>query len=133
MIVGSELLVIVGLCSVALGGISGFALLAAVDAPESLRRLGVVDPRRVQQLHLDWIIMGCVIGFVGLAVPTLPDWLSIPAALGGIINPLTFLPMAFSKSIAATGWFKLVSFVSFCSLCLGLVGACVWQIATLVG
>ena len=130
---GSELLVLVGLCSVALGGVSGFALLAAVDAPETLRRLGVVDAKRVQQLHLDWIIMGCVVGFVGLAVPTLPVWLVVLAALGGIINPLTFLPMAFSKTVATTRWFKLVSFVSFCSLCVGLVGACAWQIATLVG
>lgn len=130
---GSELLVLVGLCSVALGGVSGFALLAAVDAPETLRRLGVVDAKRVQQLHLDWIIMGCVVGFVGLAVPTLPAWLVVLAALGGVINPLTFLPMAFSKKVATTQWFKLVSFISFCSLCVGLVGACAWQIATLVG
>ncbi|WP_440312142.1 hypothetical protein [Leucobacter chromiireducens] len=130
---GSELLVLVGLCSVALGGVSGFALLAAVDAPETLRRLGVVDAKRVQQLHLDWIIMGCVVGFVGLAAPTLPAWLVVLTALGGIVNPLTFLPMAFSKTVATTQWFKLVSFVSFCSLCVGLVGACAWHIATLVG
>lgn len=127
----SNLLVTVGLVSVALGGLSGFALLLAVDSPGSLKKIGVVDPRRVQQLHLDWIIMGCVVGFVGVAVPGLPAWVGLTVAFGGIVNPLTFLPMAFSKSVAATRWFQSVSMVSFCSLCAGLVGASVVHIATL--
>lgn len=125
------LLVTIGLISVALGGVSGFALLAAVDTPDKLRKLGVVDPRRIQQLHLDWIIMGCVVGFAGLAVPDLHPLFSITAAIGGVVNPLTFLPMVFSKTVATTTWFKTVSFVSFCCLCLGLVGAAVTYIATL--
>ena len=127
----STLLIAVGLISVALGGVSGFALLAAVDAPDTLRKFGVVDPRRIHQLHLDWIIMGCVVGFVGIAVPGLHAAFVIATALGGIVNPLTFLPMVFSRTIASTRAFQIVSFVSFCSLCIGLIGAVVTFLATL--
>lgn len=129
----SELLVAVGLVSLALGAVSGFALLAAVDAPDLLRRAGVVDMVRVRQVHLDWIIMGIMMAVVGLAVPDLPVWAGVPVLFGGIVNPATFVPMAFSKTVATTRVFQVISFISFVALSLGLIAVAAVYIAGAIG
>lgn len=129
----SEVLVAAGLISLALGAVSGFALLAAVDAPDLLRRLRVVDPVRVRQVHLDWIIMGIVMVAVGLAVPDLPPWAGIPVLFGGIVNPATFVPMAFSRTVAGTRAFQVISFISFTALSGGLIAAVMLYIAGIAG
>ena len=128
----AELLVAAGLASLALGALSGFALLAAVDAPALLARWGVVDPLRVRQVHLDWIIMGVVMVTVGLAVPTMPLWVGVLTMFGGVVNPATFIPMAFSRTVASTRTFQTVSFVSFTSLSVGLAAQLVVYITTVV-
>lgn len=117
----AEIVVAAGLVSLALGAVSGFALLAAVDKPELLKRVGVVDLVRVRQVHLDWIIMGVVMIAVGLAVPNMPLWAGVLTLFGGVVNPATFLPMAFSRTVASTRTFQTVSFISFCSLSVGLI------------
>jgi|LauGreDrversion2_3_1035106.scaffolds.fasta_scaffold38045_1 hypothetical protein len=121
----ADILVFVGLISLALGAISGFAVLAAVDYPDLLVKLKVVDPGRVRQTHLDWIMMGLLMVAVGLAVPFLPVWIGTLILFGAVVNPATFIPMAFSRTVASTWVFKAVSFVSFTSLSVGLVGAVV--------
>ncbi|PRI12603.1 hypothetical protein [Leucobacter massiliensis] len=122
-------LVGIGLISVALGALSGFALTAAVDFPDSLRRFHVVDPRRIRQAHLDWIIMGIMLIVVGLAVPGLPWPITAAVAVGGVVNPLTFVPMIFSKTVIQRRWFMAVSYASFTTLTLGLIGAAIWHFA----
>jgi hydroxylaminobenzene mutase len=117
------------LISLALGALSGFAVVAAVDYPEVLKRAKVVDPLRVRQTHLDWIMMGTVMGVVALAVPGLPDWAAALVLFGGIVNPLSFVPMAFSKTVAAKMWFQVTSWISFVSLSTGLVAAVVFFLA----
>lgn len=114
-------LVAAGLISLALGAVSGFALLMAVDAPEKLRAVGVVSLARIRQVHLDWVIMGTVMAVAGLAVPDLSVWATSLVMFGGIVNPLTFIPMAFSKTVVTTTAFQVISYVSFTSLSLGLV------------
>jgi hydroxylaminobenzene mutase len=117
----SAVLLFVGLLSLALGALSGFALLVAVDHPERLRRLGVVDPVRVRQVHLDWIIMGTVMSVTALAVPGMWTLTAGLVLLGGVVNPATFIPMAFSRTVAATRTFQIVSFISFTALTSGLI------------
>lgn len=119
-------LVAIGLVSVSVGALSGFALTMAVDYPDSLRRFHVVDPRRIRQAHLDWIIMGIMLVAVGLAVPSLPWPIVAAVAFGGIVNPLTFVPMIFSKTVMHQRWFMVVSYVSFTSLTLGLIAGTAW-------
>ncbi len=110
-----------GLISLALGAVSGFALLVAVDHPERLRRWGIVDPARIRQVHLDWIIMGTVMTVTALAVPGM-GWVTAALILfGGVVNPATFIPMAFSRRVADTIAFQAVSYVSFTALSAGLV------------
>lgn len=113
------------LLSIALGALSGFAVLASVDYPTKLRALGVVNPMRVRQAHLDWIIMGTVMAVTAIANPQLPDWVAALVMFGGVVNPLTFVPMAFSITVETTKAFQWVSFVSFVSLSMGLIAAAV--------
>ncbi|MEI4743333.1 hypothetical protein [Rhodococcus erythropolis] len=114
-------LVLVGLISLALGAVSGFALLMAVDSPGKLRAVGIIVPGRIRQVHMDWIIMGVVMAVVGLAVPELSTWTVSLVMFGGIVNPATFIPMAFSKTVVTTKWFQTISYISFTSLSLGLI------------
>ncbi|MBU2693838.1 hypothetical protein [Pimelobacter sp. 30-1] len=122
-------LVGIGLVSISVGAVSGFALAAAVERPGSLRRFGVVDPHRLRQVHLDWIIMGALLVAVGLAVPSIPWYVVLPVAFGGIVNPLSFLPMAFSKTVHEKAWFRGGSYLSFVALSAGLVAATAWYLA----
>ncbi len=115
-----------GLVSVLLGAWSGFALLLAVDRPGALRRIGIVDPSRVRQMHLDWIVMGVLMVVVAGALPEMPFVAAAGILFGGIVNPLSFVPMAFSRTVATTLWFQVVSMVSFLALSIGLTVA-VWS------
>lgn len=119
----NHLLTVVGLWSLALGAVSGFALLAAMDAPHLLERLRIKHPKRVRQVHLDWIIMGVVLIAVSLSVPQLPAWAVALVLFGGVVNPATFVPMMFSEAVAGTRVFQTVSMVSFLSLSTGLLTA----------
>jgi hypothetical protein len=123
-----EILVGIGLVSLVLGAWSGFALLAAVDKPALLRSMGVVDLHRVRQVHLDWIIMGAVAIATGLALPNLTTPLGILIAIGVVVNPATFIPMAFSRNAAQQRWFQAVSMASFIALTVGLTGATAFYI-----
>lgn len=119
----SHVLLATALLSIALGALSGFAVLAAVDYPAKLRAIGVINPMRLRQAHLDWIIMGTVMAVTALAVPQLPSWAAALVLFGGVVNPLTFLPMAFSSRVDSTRAFRWVSFISFVSLTTGLVAS----------
>lgn len=125
----AQWLVAIGLISVSLGAASGFALTAAVDYPDAVRRLGVVDPKRIRQAHLDWIIMGIMLIAVGLALPGLPWFMVAAIAFGGIVNPLTFVPMIFSRTVIKAPWFVAVSYLSFIMLTLGLISGTAWHLA----
>ncbi len=122
----ADWLVAIGLISLSLGATSGFALTIAVDYPDKLRKFGVVDPRRIRQVHLDWIIMGIMLIAVGLASPGLPWPIVAAVGFGGIVNPLTFVPMIFSKTVIRARWFTAVSYLSFTVLTAGLISGTVW-------
>jgi len=126
----ANVLLATALISISLGALSGFAVLAAVDYPAMLRAVGVVSPMRLRQAHLDWIIMGTVMAVTALAVPQIPDWAAALVIFGGVVNPLTFVPMAFSSTVDSTKAFRWVSFISFVSLTTGLIAATVEFIRT---
>lgn len=113
-------LMTVGMISIVLGALSGFAVLSSLERPERLARLGIRSPRRVLQLHLDWIIMGILMVVVGLAAPTVPIWVGTLVLFGGVVNPATFIPMTFGDAVLSSPTFRVISYVSFCSLTLGL-------------
>lgn len=114
-------LLLTALVSLSLGAVSGFLLLVAVDYPAKLRKIGIIDPVRVRQVHLDWIIMGTVMAVAALAVPQMWTVTALLVLFGGVVNPATFIPMAFSKTVATTRTFQTVSFISFTALSAGLI------------
>jgi hypothetical protein len=47
---------------------------------------GVIQPNRIRQVHLDFVMMGLISVAVGLAVPDLPD-LAIALVWAAIVGP----------------------------------------------
>ncbi|GAA1909111.1 hypothetical protein GCM10009737_07810 [Nocardioides lentus] len=119
----ADVLVVAGVWSLALGGVSGWAVAAAFHPSALLARVGVRHPRRVLQLHLDWIIMGCVMVAVGLAAPMTPSWALVLVLAGALVNPLLFAPLMFSQRFYTRRSYLGVSLVSFTALSAGLVVA----------
>ena len=114
------LLATIGLWSLALGAVSGWLVTAMVDKPELLRRAGVKHPPRLRQAHLDWILMGLVLLAVHLTVPQRPDWITALIAFGTVVNPLLFLPLAYSAEAKDAVPYRALTVVSFVSLSVGL-------------
>src|SRR5215213_7015696 len=84
----------IGLVELALGGLLGWAMVLRQERPKLLRRIGVVAPQRIRQIHLDYVMMGLILIGVGLAVPNLHTAMAIALLSGTAVNPILFLPLA---------------------------------------
>jgi hydroxylaminobenzene mutase len=115
----------IGLAELALGALLGWAMVVREERPEWLRRIGVVAPQRVRQVHLDYVMMGLILVAVGLAVPGLPRGLAIALVFGTLVNPFLFVPLAFDPEVQGRLWYRTLSVVSFLAMTVGLVGAVV--------
>jgi uncharacterized membrane protein YphA (DoxX/SURF4 family) len=82
----------IGLIELALGGLLGWAMVIRDEKPEWLRRIGIVAPQRVRQVHLDYVMMGLILIGVGLAVPDLPTAIAVALVFGTLVNPFLFVP-----------------------------------------
>jgi hypothetical protein len=100
------LLVKLGLCELAFGALSGWAMVAMVERPELLQRLGFRHLGRIRQAHLDLIFMGTIVTVVGLAVDPVPTWVAILLVLGAFVQPLMFLPLAVSRELGDQRLYK---------------------------
>jgi len=117
-----------GLISLALAGLSGWLVLAATRKGEWFRAHGVPAPRRFLQTHLDWVMMGLILVAVQLAAPSSPDWIKAMIALGAIVNPLLFLPLAFKPDAEESPVYVAVAVVSFSALSIGLPALAIWAL-----
>jgi hypothetical protein len=118
-------LVQIGLIELALGGLLGWAMVVKDEKPEWLRRIGVVAPHRIRQVHLDYVMMGLILIGVGLAVPDLPTAIAVALAFGTFVNPLLFVPLAFDPKAEQRAWYRAVAVVSFLGVSGGLVAAAI--------
>lgn len=125
----ADVLVLIGLWSAAVGAVSGFAVTLMVEKPDALAAVGIRHPRRVFQLHLDWVIMGVLMVAVGAVADDSPAWSLVLVAIGGIVNPVLFAPLAFRAEIQQNLAYKAVSGASFVCLSLGLVVVAIAQTA----
>lgn len=89
------LLVKLGICELSIGVISGWAMVATVDRPEGLKRLGVRQLGRIRQTHLDLLMQGTILAAIGAAVTSVPTWIGILLVLGAYAAPLTLGVLAF--------------------------------------
>jgi len=114
-----------GLAELALGGLLGWAMVVRDERPEWLRRIGVVAPQRIRQVHLDYVMMGLILIAVGLAVPDLPKAVAIALVFGTIVNPFLFVPLAFQPDVDKRLWYRTLAVVSFIGVSGGLVVAAI--------
>ena len=121
----TAVLVKIGMVSIAVGAVSGYALALVVEHSPIFKRIGIRHPARIRQVHLDWIIMGTVLVAAGLAAPNLPAWVVVLVALGGIVNPLLFIPLAFRASAQQNLAYRVASGISFTALSTGLVSTAI--------
>ena len=115
----------IGLIELAIGGLLGWAMVVRDERPEWLRRIGVVAPQRIRQVHLDYVMMGLILIGVGLAVPDLPKAVAIALVFGTFVNPFLFVPLAFDPDAEKRLWYRAVATVSFIAVSGGLVVAAV--------
>ena len=109
-----------GLWSLALGAVSGWLVAASIDRPELLKRARVRHAGRLRQAHLDWIMMGLILLVVDVAVSDIPGWIVALIAFGTVVNPLLFLPLAYSAEAKDALPYRALTVVSFVSLSVGL-------------
>jgi hypothetical protein len=115
----------IGLAELALGALLGWAMVIREEKREWLRRIGIVAPQRIRQVHLDYVMMGLILIGVGLAVPDLPTAIAVPIVFGTLVNPFLFVPLAFEPDIENRLWYRSLAVVSFLGLSGGLVAAAV--------
>jgi hydroxylaminobenzene mutase len=115
----------IGLVELALGGLLGWAMVIRTEKSEWLKRIGVVAPQRIRQVHLDYVMMGLILIGVGLAVPDLPTAIAVALVFGTVVNPFLFVPLAFDPEVEKQLWYRLLAVVSFIGVSGGLVAAAI--------
>lgn len=119
-----------GLVLLAVGAWTGWIVAAQLAAPQIFERMRIREPRRLLQLHLDYVIMGVLVIAVGAVLPDLPVWVQALIVVGTVLNPLLFLPLAFGPRASESVWFRLISVLSFVSVTAGLTAAAVIGVAS---
>jgi hypothetical protein len=115
----------IGLIELALGGLLGWAMVLRDERPDLVRRIGIVAPQRIRQVHLDYVMMGLILIGVGLAVPRLPTWIGVALVFGTAVNPFLFVPLAFDPEAEKRAWYRGLATVSFVCVSGALVAAAV--------
>lgn len=117
-----RVLVQVGLVQLVVAALTGWAVVVWKEKPHWLTRIGIVAPRRLLQLHIDYVMMGLILIAVGSVVPDL-SWPFVAALIfGTTVNPLLFLPLAFGQADRYMP-FRVLSVISFLAVGLGLIAA----------
>lgn len=120
-----NVLVQVGLVLLAVGALSGWLVMLRTEYPHLLTRAGVKSPRRVLQLHIDFIIMGVILIAVGVALPDLAGWNKAALIVGTIVNPLLFVPLAFREEWSKALLYRAITVASFATMSTATVGAAI--------
>ena len=76
------LLVKLGISELAVGVLSGWAMVAMVERPEALKRAGVRQLGRIRQTHLDLLMQGTILAAIGAAIGSVPVWIGILLVTG---------------------------------------------------
>ena len=122
------LLTSLGLVSLALGGLSGWLVLAATQQPAWFHQRGIAAPRRFLSLHLDWVMMGLILVAVDLVVPDRPSGLTAALAFGLIVNPLLFIPLAWGPEATKNLGYRALTLASFTATSGGLTALAVYAL-----
>ena len=94
-----SLLVKLGISELAVGVLSGWAMVAMVERPEALKRAGVRQLGRIRQTHLDLLMQGTILAAIGAAVGSVPVWIGILLVIGAYLAPLGLGVLAFRPEL----------------------------------
>ncbi len=120
-----DLLLQVGLIELAIGALLGWAMVVRSEKPEWLKRIGVAQPRRILQVHLDFLMMGLILIAVGLVVSDPPALLQAMLIFGTVTNPALFIPLAFNPAAEKMLLYRGLAILSFIAVSGGLVWAAI--------
>lgn len=126
MTLNHQNLVFAGTVVLAVGAVMGWpvALLSQARVT-SLRWLR--EPRRLLQLHIDFILMGLLLIVLGTALPHLPLWTALLVLAGAIANPLLFVPLAVhGTQVRQRLVYQLFAVASFTMMSTGLIATAVF-------
>lgn len=93
------LLAKLGICELTVAALSGWVMVATVERPDALRRIGLRHLGRIRQAHLDLLFMGTILTAVGIAVGSIPAWVGALLVLGAFVQPLMFVPLAVNAEL----------------------------------
>ena len=93
------LLVKLGISELAVGVLSGWAMVAMVERPEALKRAGVRQLGRIRQTHLDLLMQGTILAAIGAAMSSVPAWIGILLVIGAYLAPLGLGVLAFRPEL----------------------------------
>lgn len=110
-----------GVSTIAAGAVSGWGLSALIATPGIQKKLGIVDPKRIRQAHLDVIIMGGLVTAASL-VEDAPRWAQNATRIGAWTNSLLFVPLAFTPDAPKRLPYQAASVASFTITTAGWVG-----------
>ncbi len=88
-----------GIYELAVGVLSGWAMVMTIESPELLRRLGARHLGRIRQAHLDLLFQGVILVAVGLAIDPVPTWIGALLVLGAFLAPLLLGILAFNAEL----------------------------------
>src|SRR5262249_50302725 len=74
-------------------------MVAMVERPEGLKRLGVRQLGRIRQPHPDLLMQGTILAAIGAAVSAVPTWIGILLVLGAYLAPLGLGVLAFRPEL----------------------------------
>ena len=120
-----DLLIQVGLIELAIAALLGWAVVIRSEKPEWIEKIGIVQPHRILQIHLDYIMMGLIAIAVGVVLPDFPEPAAWLLAFGTFVNPLLFVPLAFSREAERNPLYRVITVLSFLSISVALVWAAV--------
>lgn len=121
-----NVLITAGTISLAVGAAAGWPVAMLAQAQGSRRRPWLKEPRRLMQLHIDWLMMGLLLLAIAAAIPDLPTWVRGLVTAGAIANPLLFVPLAVAGSdVRQRRWYRAAAVASFTAMTVGLLATAI--------
>jgi hypothetical protein len=94
-----SLLTKLGLFELTIAVLSGWAMVATLEAPHVLKRAGIKHLARIRQTHLDLLFQGVILVAVGVAASPVPTWIGVLLVMGAFGAPAMFMPLAVNADL----------------------------------
>lgn len=112
-----------GIYELTVAVLSGWAMVATIEKPAALQRVGVRHLGRIRQTHLDLLFQGTILTVVGIAINPIPTWIGILVVLGAFVAPLLLLVLAFDSELQhSSALYRTINMAVLVGFSVGWVG-----------